>query len=49
LIPVPSAKRPAKAAAAEAVWADLDQLAAEIGAHWPQGVTAVEAIRADRR
>lgn len=49
LIPVPSAKRPAKAAADEAVWADLDQLAAEIGAHWPQGVTAVEAIRADRR
>jgi hypothetical protein len=49
LVPVPSAKRRAKAAADEAVWADRNQLAAEIGAHWPQGVTAVDAIRQDRR
>jgi prevent-host-death family protein len=48
LVPVPSSKRRAKSAD-EAVWADLDQLAAEIGAHWPQGVTAVDAIRQDRR
>ena len=27
-----------------AVWADLDQLAAEIGARWPEGVTAAEAV-----
>ena len=49
LVPVPLAKRRAKSAADEAVWADLDQLAAEIGAYWPKGVTAVEAIRQDRR
>lgn len=49
LIPVPSATRPAKAGADEATWADLDQLAVEIGAHWPQGLTAVQALRADRR
>jgi prevent-host-death family protein len=49
LIPVPSAKRLVKDFADEAVWADLDQLAAEIGAHWPKGVTAVEAVREDRR
>jgi prevent-host-death family protein len=49
LVPVPSANRRAKAAADEAVWADLDQLAAEIGAAWPKGVTAVDAIRQDRR
>lgn len=49
LVPVLSAKRRAKAAADEAVWADLDQLAAEISAHWPKNVTAVDAIRQDRR
>lgn len=30
-------------------WADLDALAAEIGARWPAGVTAVEAISNGRR
>jgi hypothetical protein len=30
-------------------WTELDQLAAEISAHWPRGVTAVEAMREDRR
>jgi prevent-host-death family protein len=49
LVPVPSAKRRAKSTADEAVWVELDQLAAEIGAHWPKGVTAVDAIRQDRR
>ncbi|HYU20381.1 MAG TPA: type II toxin-antitoxin system prevent-host-death family antitoxin [Chloroflexota bacterium] len=32
-----------------AVWADMDQLAAEIGKHWPTGVSAVEAVREQRR
>ena len=32
-----------------AVWADLDQLAAEISAKWPEGVSAVDAIREVRR
>ncbi len=49
LVPVPSARRRATLDADEAVWADRDQLAAEIGAHWPKGVTATDAIREDRR
>jgi prevent-host-death family protein len=31
-----------------AVWTDLEQLAIEIGAHWPEGVSAVEAVREGR-
>ncbi len=31
------------------VWTELDQLAAEIGAHWPEGVTATEAVSEERR
>jgi len=33
----------------EATWADLDQLTAEINAKWPEGVSAVDAIREVRR
>ena len=29
-------------------WANLDQLAAEIGARWPEGVSAVEAVAEGR-
>ena len=43
LVPVEHA--PVAAEQATAVWADLDQLAAEIGARWPAGVTAAEAVR----
>lgn len=32
-----------------ALWADIDQLAAEIGANWPQGISAVDAVRETRR
>ena len=32
-----------------AIWADLDQLRAEISAKWPEGVSAVDAIRDVRR
>lgn len=32
-----------------AVWADLDRLAAEIGAHWPAGKTAADTVREGRR
>jgi antitoxin (DNA-binding transcriptional repressor) of toxin-antitoxin stability system len=28
-----------------AVWAELDRLSAEISAHWPAGVSAVDAVR----
>ena len=31
------------------VWADLDQLAAEIGNRWPTDVTATQAVREQRR
>ena len=31
------------------LWADIDQLAAEIGARWPAGVSAVDAVRDVRR
>ena len=32
-----------------AALASMDRLAAEIGAHWPKGVSAVDAIREQRR
>lgn len=32
-----------------AKWADLDQLSAEISAKWPEGVSAVDAVRDVRR
>ena len=32
-----------------AVWTDLDRLAAEIGAHWPSGSSAAEAVSEVRR
>jgi prevent-host-death family protein len=31
------------------VWADLDELAAEIGARWPANVTSTEAVEEIRR
>ena len=31
------------------VWSDLDRLAAEIGAHWPSGVSATDAVQEGRR
>ena len=33
----------------DAVWTDLDRLAAEIGARWPADVTAADAVREGRR
>jgi len=43
--------RPSSAALTDlsALWADLDALAAEIGARWPADQTAVEAVRQERR
>ena len=48
---VPAGHRPpvAEQEKVAAVWADMDQLAAEIAAHWPKGVSAVEAVREQRR
>jgi prevent-host-death family protein len=31
------------------VWAQIDHLAAEIGARWPEGVSAAEAVADSRR
>ncbi len=47
LVPArPASVQPAEMAA---VWTDLDQLAAEIGAHWPENISATEAVRQERR
>ena len=32
-----------------AVWAEIDELADEIAAHWPSGVSATEAVQRQRR
>jgi len=34
---------------ARAAWANLDTLAAEIGAHWPADVTSLDALNEVRR
>jgi prevent-host-death family protein len=33
----------------EAVWSELDRLAEEISAKWPDGISAVDAVREERR
>jgi hypothetical protein len=33
----------------EKVWAEMDELAAEISKKWPKGVSAVDAVREQRR
>jgi prevent-host-death family protein len=43
LIPVKRAKNNQKS------WAKLDNLAAEIGARWPKGISAVDAVSEARR
>ena len=48
LVPVPQRKGLSDADHDEAVWTEMDQLAAEISARWPKGVSAVQAIREDR-
>ena len=47
---VPAEERPPPTAEElAAFWEEWDQLATEIGAHWPEGVSAVDAIRDVRR
>jgi prevent-host-death family protein len=46
---VPVRRAPVDAEAVRASLAELDRLAAEIGAYWPEGVSAVEAVRDVRR
>ena len=31
------------------IWAEMDELASEISKKWPKGVSAVEAVREQRR
>lgn len=43
------AARPVDPEELAAWWAEHDRLVEEIGAHWPEGVSAVDAIREQRR
>ncbi len=47
IVPVREPKRSAPSLAE--FWREWDQLASEIGARWPAGVSAVEAVREGRR
>ncbi len=46
LVPVAEANQIEQEAKA---WTDIDNLAAEIGARWPKGISASQAIEEDRR
>ena len=46
LVPVAEADQTVQEAKA---WTDIDNLAAEIGARWPKGLSAYRAIEEDRR
>jgi prevent-host-death family protein len=46
IVPVEPAEQPEQETRA---WLDIDHLAAEIGARWPKGVSAVQAISEGRR
>ena len=47
LVPLRRSARAARRG--RAVWSDMDRLAREIGARWPKGVSAVDAVRDARR
>jgi prevent-host-death family protein len=47
LVPVSPAKTEPKRLAR--LWSDLDRLSEEIGARWPKGISAVDAVREQRR
>jgi len=32
----------------ERIWSEIDELAEEIGKHWPEGVSVVDAVREHR-
>ena len=48
LVPVRKPQQSAKSTD-DAVWADIDRLSAEIGAHWSPDVSAVDAVCDVRR
>ena len=46
---IPASRRTRGGKTGAAVWSDLDRLAVEIGARWPRGRSAAEAVREGRR
>jgi prevent-host-death family protein len=46
---VPIARREVDKEKLREMWASLDDLSARIGERWPEGVSAVDAIREQRR
>jgi prevent-host-death family protein len=46
---IPAPRRTRGGATSATVWSDLDRLAVEIGARWPRGRSAVEAVHEGRR
>lgn len=46
---VPARTEAEEQAEIDRIWAEMDALAEEIGAAWPEGVSAVEAVREVRR
>lgn len=46
---VPLEDPESKRVQAEAVWVEMDELARQIGASWPKEVSAVEAVKEQRR
>ena len=46
LVPVPAR---VKSDAEDGLWMDMDELAEEIAAHWPPGVSATDAVAEQRR
>jgi len=48
LVPVVR-RRSGRPRAAAAVWTEIDRLAEEIGARWPDGVSAADAVAEQRR
>lgn len=48
LVPAPKLQPPLERPSG-GIWTDFDRLVAEIGVHWPEGVSAVDAVRDVRR
>ncbi len=46
---VPANEQRLVSSALEDVWTDIDRIAAEISARWPEGVSAVDAVNESRR
>lgn len=46
---VPAGDQGVEAAQWDAIWAERTRLIKDIGAHWPEGVSAVDAVREQRR